>query len=126
MTYHPVLSSPLSISRLSVDGVRTHTKTYDYDADFDGNYNRTPTNFVHQVVEFGQTDTTLSGVPNAAVTYVTQMVYDAQNRVNRYVLPNGHMRTATYWAAGAANNAGNRLRTIDIAASGATVHGIQR
>jgi YD repeat-containing protein len=82
-TFHPLLSSPLSASRLSVDGVHQHTITYDYDSDYDLNYNAHPTNYLHQIVETGQTDITLSGNLTTTLTRTSKIYYDATYRITK-------------------------------------------
>ena len=48
---------------ISVGGRSRHTLLFDYDADYDEAYNADPTNYLHQIVETGMTDTSLLGMP---------------------------------------------------------------
>ena len=77
--YHPLLSSPLTMSRASVDGVagHQHTVTWDYDCDYDQNYNTDPTlsNTVHQIVDTGYTASELTGTLNSQESHLTQIKY---------------------------------------------------
>jgi YD repeat-containing protein len=111
LTYHPILSRPLTISRPSVDGVSQHTITYDYDADYDTSYNANPTNYLHQVIETGTIDTTLSGVLSTSATYTSRIFYDAQYRVTQVQGANGNAQSMEYWAADAGTPA-NRLQRV--------------
>ncbi len=115
-TYHPVLSRPLTISRTSVDGTHTHTKTFDYDSDYNTNYNQAPTNFLHQIVETGQTDTTMSGALGSTVTETTQFYYDSSSRIMEVTRPayggSSAMTLFTYWPATAGANEANRLEQV--------------
>ena len=111
LTYHPVLATVMTQSRASIDGASQHVTTYDYDADYDGTYNAAPTNFVHQVIEQGKTDTALSGAASSAVTLVTAYYYDALSRPTQLVYANGETVGYTYYSAGGAQTASFRPAT---------------
>ena len=112
VVWHPLLSRPLSISRTSVDGTHSHQVVFDYDSDYNTTYNQAPTNLVHQVVQIGQTDTSMSGTLNGTVTETTQVYYDSSNRLSEVLRPAfGGGQTATLYHYYALSNepTSNRL-----------------
>ncbi len=118
-TYHPITSAPLTVSRLSVDGDSQHTVTYDYDSDYDANYNASPTNYIHQVVQTGKTDTSLSGTAGSSVTYTSRAYYDASNRVTRLEGANGNSEWLEYYPSVADYLLRDRLKSMRMNTSGA-------
>lgn len=111
LTYHPVLSRPLTISRLSLDGTSQHTITYDYDDDYDTSYNAAPTSYLHQIAETGATDMALTGTLSAAATATSRIFYDAQHRPTQLQAPNGASQQMGYWPAESGAQA-NRLQYV--------------
>ncbi len=81
--YHPSLSRPLVISWPSVDGNPTHVHTiaWDYTSNYSEAKTATTCNqsqitpYIHQVIESGYTDETLSGTLNAWEAHVIQFHY---------------------------------------------------
>lgn len=112
ITWHPVLSSILTLSQSSVFGGTNVIATYDYDSDYNTTYNQAPTNILHQSVISGHTDTALTGTAGTQQTYTSQIIYDAQNRVTGVTEPNGSFRTLSYWPPGSGVNKDNRLATV--------------
>jgi YD repeat-containing protein len=102
LTYHPVLSRPLSIARASVDGIagHQHILTWDYDSDYNTSYNQSPTNYVHQVVESGYTDNNLAGGLGKLETHTVQIKYSSLNQVTSISGPTTQLTTYSYSPTG--------------------------
>lgn len=117
ITYHPVLSVPLTIKNLGVDGINYKTLTYDYDSDYDANYNALPTNYLHQTIMSGKTNAYLSDNPDVVANYSSKIYYDSKNQVIQFQFANGSSVFMEYWPALSANNASNRLKSMSIKTS---------
>ncbi len=101
--YHPTLSRPLVVSRQSVDGISSHSHTIAWD--YTSNYgapsqpycnqpNITP--FVHQIIESGYTDETLSGQLGALEFHTLQVGYeDLNGNIYGPYPPNTHLQMTT-------------------------------
>ena len=109
IAYHPTLSTPVSIGRLSVDGASQHTVIYDYDSDYDTNPNADATAFLHQIIETGRTDTGMTGAADTEQTYTSRLYYDNQDRVIQIQIPNGTSRWFSYHASSPGSVIGDRL-----------------
>jgi YD repeat-containing protein len=116
LTYSTI-SRPFTVTRLSVDGVHNHVVTFDYDSDYNTTYNQSPTAYLHQIVDQGYTDTTLSGSLGSLQTRTTQVHYDSSNRVTSKTGPlTNESTTMAYWPTGS-GYATNRLKTVAIQTS---------
>ena len=113
-TYHPLLSTPLSITRRSLDGKSRHTIVFDYDADTDSAYNTAPTVNLHRIIETGKTDLHSSGSLADTQTATTTFSYDALNRLISVELSNGMEARYGYFGANADPNNQYRLRSTSL------------
>ena len=105
ITWHPILSRPLTITRESVaapgcfasssDTCAVHELIWDYDQPTNGNYsqsyNSNPTNFVYQMVEVGVTSQglsgTLAGSGSGQSIHTVQLQRDAAERITMIAGP---------------------------------------
>jgi len=113
-SYHPVLSTILSIVRQSLDGKSTHTTVFDYDADTDAVYNAAPTVNLHRIIETGKTDLRSAGVLSDTQTATTTFSYDTLNRLTSIDLSTGMHARYNYFDANADPNNRFRLRSTQL------------
>ena len=102
LTFHPVLSRPLTLARASVDGIAGHQHiiTWDYGSAYSTSYNQSPTNYVHQIVESGYTDNNLAGGLGKLETHTVQIKYNSQNQVTSISGPTTQLTTYSYSPTG--------------------------
>ena len=122
VTYHPMLSAPMTISRLSVDGISQCTVTYDYDSDYGTDYNASPTNYPHQIIAAGKTDISLSGALESSVTHTSKIYYDSNHRITQVQGANGNSVWMDYWPVDTNYDYDNdnRLKSVWVNPSGDT------
>ncbi len=113
-TYHPALSTLLSITRRSLDGQSRHTIVFDYDADTDSAYNTVPTVNLHRIIEAGKADLHSSGRLADTQTATTTFSYDTLNRLISVQLSNGMQARYAYFDANADPNNQYRLRSTSL------------
>ena len=102
LTFHPVLSRPLTLARASVDGIAGHQHiiTWDYGSAYSTSYNQSPTNYVHQIVESGYTDNNLARGLGKLETHTVQIKYNSQNQVTSISGPTTQLTTYSYSPTG--------------------------
>jgi len=96
ITWHPVLSRPLSITQesvstpncftFSIPGCQTHQVIFDYDQpvnhEYSTSWNGAPTNYLYQIVEIGYTGTDLSAsLKGGQQSHTVQIARDAIHRI---------------------------------------------
>ncbi len=113
LTWHPVLSRPLTVSRASVQSGQTHLTTFNY------NVGSTQTNYLQQVIDVGYTDSSLTGGVGSQATYTTTLGYDGANGVTRVTGPlRGGSTTLAYYLP--TDSYPNYLKTTTVATSAAS------